>query len=116
MRDLVDWMIVNVPTFGTWWYNEPHSAAIVVGTSLVLSLALFLTLYIPLTRRFVLKQRRFGGRWWYPDQYRDLMQVLAEDRDKGRVLSFEEKKALREFEGGKKAVVMPWEKSHGGYY
>lgn len=115
MRELVEWAIIHVPGFGNWWYNTPNAAAWVVGVCALLTGTVVGVLGYQLWRRCLLKQKKFGGRWWAPEEYRGLMQVLFEDRGRGRVLSHEEKVALRQFEDGRSAVVMPWEKNHGGY-
>lgn len=116
MRDLIEWLIINVPAFGNWWYRTGADApAIFIGVIGAISLVTVLSIYYQFVRRIWLRQRKFGGRWWSPDEYRGLMQVIAEDRAKGRVLSHDEKTALRNFEDGKGGWVAPWEKARGGY-
>lgn len=51
--------------------------------------------------RWALHHKKVMGTWWRPDEYRRLMQHLAEEQRNGRVLAFEEVNALNEFTHGK---------------
>lgn len=83
-----------------WWSLGMAGPKYVLYLEIVAAAVLWLWL-MHRGYRWAKRQKKVMGSWWSETEYRNLIQHLADEEKKGRVLAFEEINALNEYRHGK---------------
>ena len=112
--DIQHWLtVISTWAIDGWNSLGPHGPYYLWLASGGVGLAISLVVFSRLGRA-LLGHRKFRGRWFNPEQYRHLMQLLHEDQMNNRVLAHHELQALRDFKYGN-SVKPLFDQKYGGY-